>query len=89
MDNGPNSNPAGAAHDCLPLRHPQLAPALAALCHPLGCAVQPYRRLEAIVIDSSSFNREGPNAFRFSLTLRNSAGLLGVTLFLAELDGLL
>ncbi|MBK6615445.1 zinc-ribbon and DUF3426 domain-containing protein [Ottowia sp.] len=61
--------------DWLAARHPQLAPALAALCHPLGCAVQPYRRLEAIVIDSSSFNREGPNAFRFSLTLRNSAGL--------------
>ena len=61
--------------DWLAARHPQLAPALAALCRPLGCAVQPYRRLDAIVIDSSSFNREGPDAFRFSLTLRNSADL--------------
>ena len=61
--------------DWLAARAPQLAPALQALCAPLGCRVQPYRQLEAIVIDSSAFNRAGAGSFRFSVTLRNAADL--------------
>ena len=52
---------------------PALAPVLGALCQPLGCTVAPYRFLDAIVIDSSAFNRSGPAAFRFTVTLRNQS----------------
>lgn len=52
---------------------PSLAPALTAVCQPLGCTVPPYRDLDAIVIDSSAFNRSGPSSFRFTVTLRNQS----------------
>ena len=52
---------------------PGLAPALGAMCERLGCTVAPYRDLEAIVIDSSAFNRSGPTSFRFTVTLRNQS----------------
>lgn len=61
--------------DWLAARYPQLMPALTALCQPIDCRVHPYRRLEAIVIDGSSFNRASSNEFNFSVTLRNSANL--------------
>ena len=59
--------------DWLAARAPQLAPMLRALCTPLGCTVGPYRQLDAIVIDSSVFNRVMGNQFRFSVSLRNLA----------------
>ena len=61
--------------DWLAAREPGLAPVLQALCQPLGCRVEPYRQLESIVIDSSSFSRVGPGSFRFSVALRNNADL--------------
>ena len=61
--------------DWLAARQPQLAPVLQALCAPLGCRVQPYRQLDAIVIDSSAFNRVGAGSFRFSVTLHNASDL--------------
>lgn len=61
--------------DWLAAREPGLAPMLNTLCAPLGCRVQPYRQLNAIVIDSSAFNRSGANSFRFSITLRNASDL--------------
>ncbi|MDO5626609.1 MAG: DUF3426 domain-containing protein, partial [Pseudomonadota bacterium] len=61
--------------DWLAARHPQLAPALQALCKPLGCQLAPYRRLDAVVIDSSAFQRTGETTFAFSVTLRNHASL--------------
>ncbi len=54
---------------------PALKPALAALCQPLGCQVEPYRLLEAIVIDSSGFVRVSPDTFNLSFGLRNTADL--------------
>lgn len=59
--------------DGLAARHPQLTPLLNGLCQPLGCQVRPYRDLDAVVIDSSTFHRAGPAAFAFSVTLRNRA----------------
>ncbi|MEZ5607834.1 MAG: DUF3426 domain-containing protein [Burkholderiaceae bacterium] len=59
--------------DWLAARAPQWAPALRALCAPLGCQIQPYRQLDAIVIDSSAFNRVAGPEFRFSVSLRNAA----------------
>ncbi|MFT4195961.1 DUF3426 domain-containing protein [Ottowia sp.] len=61
--------------DWLAARQPQLTPVLQALCAPLGCRVSPYRQLDAIVIDSSAFNRVGPGSFRFSVTLHNASDL--------------
>ena len=59
--------------DWLAARLPQSAPALRALCAPLGCQIRPYRQLDAIVIDASAFNRVAGPEFRFSVSLRNSA----------------
>ena len=61
--------------DWLAAREPALAPLLQTLCRPFGCALAPYRLLDAIVIDSSSFNRATAGSFRFSVTLRNQADL--------------
>lgn len=61
--------------DWLAARTPQLQPLLQALCQPLGCRIEPYRRLDAVVIDGSSFNRIDPQRFRFSVTLHNEADL--------------
>lgn len=51
---------------------PRLLPALQALCGPLQCEIRPPRHIEALVIDSSSFNRIGPDAYRLSFTLKNT-----------------
>ena len=37
--------------------------------------MQPWRQLDAIVIDNSAFNRVAGNQFRFSVGLRNTAAL--------------
>jgi predicted Zn finger-like uncharacterized protein len=62
-----------ARHE-LAARVPVLVPMLTALCSPLQCTLEPLRRLEGIVIDSSSFAR-GDSGFVLNLTLRNSSDL--------------
>lgn len=59
--------------DQLAAAHPRLKPWLAALCVPLACRIGPPRQIEAVAIEGSSFSRLGPDAFRLSLSLRNSA----------------
>lgn len=59
--------------DWLAARTPALAPMLNTLCAPLGCAVQPYRMLNAIAIDGSDFKAINADTFRFDLSVRNSA----------------
>ena len=61
--------------DWLAARYPELRPVLAQLCAPLGCQVAPYRRIEAIVIESSSFDRISDGLFRLNVNLRNQATL--------------
>ncbi len=61
--------------DWLAAREPRLAPLLVALCKPVGCALSPYRLLDAVVIDSSAFNRASGGEFRFSVVLRNTADM--------------
>ncbi len=58
--------------DWLAAREPRLTPLLEQLCRPVGCTVEPYRNLNAIVIDGSSFQRGPANAFQLSFTLRNN-----------------
>jgi len=61
--------------DRLVALQPRLKPLLQMLCRPSGCIIQPMRRIESIVIDSSSFTRLGPDAFRLAATVRNQSGM--------------
>lgn len=59
--------------DRLAARAPALAAPLRTLCDLAGCSVGPPRDIEAIVIDSSTFNKLRPDSYRLSLTLKNKA----------------
>lgn len=52
---------------------PGLAPAVQAVCALLQCTVTPLRRIDAVVIDSSSFNKIRGDVYRLSFTLKNTA----------------
>ncbi len=61
--------------DWLAAREPRLTPMLELLCRPAGCVIAPYRDLNAIVIDGSSFQRMSPNSFQLGFGLRNKGSL--------------
>ena len=61
--------------DKLAATQPALRPWLQRLCGPLRCDIQPPRQIDAIVIDSSSFNRLRNDAYRLSFSLRNQAAM--------------
>ena len=52
---------------------PGLRPLLLAVCVPLNCVLSPLRRIESIVIDSSSFTRIQGDAYRLNFTVKNAA----------------
>ena len=52
---------------------PALRPLLEALCEPLSCKVGPPRQIEAIVIDSSAFNRLRGDTYRLAITVKNQS----------------
>ena len=51
--------------------HPALRPWLARLCEPLRCRIAPPRQIDAIAIDSSSFNKLRSDTYRLNFTLKN------------------
>jgi predicted Zn finger-like uncharacterized protein len=59
--------------DSLAARDPRVGPLLQTLCSALGCDMRPPRHIESLVIDSSSFNRLGPDAYRLNFSLKNTA----------------
>ena len=59
--------------DTLAALDPRFAPLLQTLCRPLGCEIRPPRHIESLVIDSSSFNRIGPDVYRLNFSLKNTA----------------
>lgn len=59
--------------DALAARYPALTPVLSGLCQPLSCALGPVRRIESVVIDSSTLVRRLGSFYSFDLVLRNSA----------------
>lgn len=61
--------------DRLAVARPALRPWLARLCVPLKCRIAPPRQIDAIAIDSSSFNRLGGEAYRLNFTLKNQAAI--------------
>jgi predicted Zn finger-like uncharacterized protein len=54
---------------------PALRPWLARLCEPLNCRIGPPRQIDAIAIDSSSFNKLRGDAYRLNVTLKNQAAI--------------
>jgi len=52
---------------------PGLKPWLLAICGPLNCTLSALRRIESIVIDSSSFSKIRGDAYRLNFTLKNTA----------------
>ena len=52
---------------------PELRPWLSMLCEQLHCDVGPLRRIEAVVIDSSTFNKIDGDSYRLSFSLKNTS----------------
>jgi predicted Zn finger-like uncharacterized protein len=61
--------------DRLAAAQPALQPWLASLCGVLSCRIGPPRQIDAIAIDSSSFNKLRGDAYRLNVTLKNQAGI--------------
>jgi hypothetical protein len=59
--------------DRLASLQPQLRPALARMCELLQCTIAAPRQIDAIVIDSSGFNRLRGENYRLSFNVRNTA----------------
>ncbi len=50
---------------------PVLRPWLVQLCGIAGCVIGPPRRIEAVAIEGSSFNKVRPDTYRLNITVRN------------------
>ena len=50
---------------------PSLKPSVQKLCEYLHCKIGPLRRIEAIVIDSTTFNKINADSYRLSFSLKN------------------
>lgn len=62
--------------DSLAVREPRFKPVLQMLCERLACNVGPVRQIEAIVIDSSSFNKISEfGMYRLSFALKNTGAV--------------
>lgn len=61
--------------DTLAALQPRLAPLLQTLCAALRCEVRLPRHIESVVIDSSSFNRLGPDVYRLSFAFKNTGAI--------------
>jgi predicted Zn finger-like uncharacterized protein len=61
--------------DALAVRQPGLHSGLQALCGHLGCEIGPLRQIESIVIDSSSFSKLAPDAYRLRVVIKNTGSL--------------
>lgn len=61
--------------DQVAARWPAVRPFLLAACEPLACSVAPVRRIDDVVIDSSSLVRKLGDFYAFDLVLKNRAGV--------------
>lgn len=59
--------------DRLAATYPGLRPWLVRMCEPLACRIGPPRRIEAVAIETSSFNRLRGDTYRLDVTLKNLA----------------
>lgn len=81
-----------AFRDQAAARQPGLRPLIEALCEPLGCRVEPWRSLEALVVDSSAVLRvEKSDLYELNVTLRNrrshDVAVPAIDLRLTDLQG--
>jgi len=63
---------------------PAAKPWIQAICAVLRCSLSPLRKIESIVIDSSSFNKIRGDVYRLNFTLKNTA-LTGLAMPAIEL----
>jgi predicted Zn finger-like uncharacterized protein len=65
--------------DQIAARQPQSLPYLQMLCEHMACTVQPYKQIDAMVIDTSSFNKlRGDNKtelYKLSFSVKNTSQL--------------
>ena len=54
---------------------PYLRPALTAMCGALECRIAPFKQIDSLVIDASSFVKVRGDVYRLNLTLKNTAPL--------------
>lgn len=59
--------------DTVAAMEPRLKPWIDEVCSLLECAVQPLRKIDSVVIDSSSFNKIRGEVYRLNFTLKNTA----------------
>jgi len=52
--------------------HPDWLPVLQQVCEPLACTIEPYRRIESVLIDSSALVREREDLYRLEVGLKNT-----------------
>lgn len=58
--------------DAIAARWPGATPLLAALCEPLGCRIEPLRRLDGLAVESSGLTQlDNPSLYRLQVALRN------------------
>ena len=63
---------------------PWLSPGLQTLCSYLRCEITPPQQIESVVIDSSSFNKIGTDAYRLKVVIKN-AGVIALAMPSLEL----
>jgi predicted Zn finger-like uncharacterized protein len=52
---------------------PQLKPLIQAICEPLACQLAPLRKIDSVVIDSSTFTKLGNDNYKLDFSLKNLA----------------
>jgi predicted Zn finger-like uncharacterized protein len=58
--------------DLIATRWPQAVPLLSKLCEPIGCRIEPLRRLDGLAVESSGLTQlESPSLYRLQVALRN------------------
>jgi len=66
--------------DVIAARWPETAVSLQTICDVLGCSIEPVRRVESVVVDSSGLTRlEGSSYYRLQVSLRNHDALTVMT----------
>ena len=52
---------------------PDLRPSLAAMCEVLDCQIAPFKQIDSVAIDASSFVKVRGDVYRLNVTLKNTA----------------
>lgn len=61
--------------DQIAAAQPDIRLPLDALCEVVGCQIQPLRKIDAVVIDSSAFTKVQGDAYRLNFTLKNTSAV--------------